>query len=145
MQAFFFLLAPSPQAGALREAGSGFFKSSSSSRASESIRSYTEHKHDGQEKHQCVIYVLHYSRFEKLQKNQQFPTNYIVLKYIYFSLKEDFSLPNKRSRVRGSALQSVYKLTTSSSFMSLADSVHIFTVLGSRAGFSAEITHFNQH
>lgn len=32
------------------------------------------------------------------------------------------------------------QLTKSSSFMSLADSIHIFTVLGSRAGFSADMT-----
>lgn len=42
LQAFFFLPAPSPQVGALREAGSGFFKSSSSSRASESSRSWRD-------------------------------------------------------------------------------------------------------
>lgn len=39
LQAFFFLLAPSPQVGAMRELGSGFLKSSSSRRASESTRS----------------------------------------------------------------------------------------------------------
>lgn len=33
------------------------------------------------------------------------------------------------------------QLTKSSSFMSLADSIHMFTVLGSRAGFSADMTH----
>lgn len=32
------------------------------------------------------------------------------------------------------------QLTKSSSFMSLAESIHIFTVLGSRAGFSADMT-----
>lgn len=39
LQAFFFLPAPSPQVGAVRELGSGFLKSSSSRRASESTRS----------------------------------------------------------------------------------------------------------
>lgn len=42
LQAFFFLPAPSPQVGALRELGSGFLKSSSSKRASESTRSCKE-------------------------------------------------------------------------------------------------------
>lgn len=45
LQAFFFLAAPSPQLGALRDAGSGFFKSSSSRRASESMRSWTRQIH----------------------------------------------------------------------------------------------------
>lgn len=42
LQAFFFFPAPSPQLGALSEAGSGFFKSSSSNSASESTRSWTK-------------------------------------------------------------------------------------------------------
>lgn len=40
LQTFFFFAAPSPQMGALREDGSGFFKSSSSRRASVSTRSW---------------------------------------------------------------------------------------------------------
>lgn len=40
LQAFFFFAAPSPQMGALRDDGSGFFKSSSSRRASVSTRSW---------------------------------------------------------------------------------------------------------
>lgn len=40
LQAFFFFAAPSPQMGALRDNGSGFFKSSSSRRASVSTRSW---------------------------------------------------------------------------------------------------------
>ena len=42
LQAFFFLVVPSPQEGALREDASGFLKSSASNSASESTRSWED-------------------------------------------------------------------------------------------------------
>lgn len=95
LQAFFFLPAPSAQAGAVRELGSGFLKSSSSRRASESTRS-------------C-----------RKMGNKE---------------------PHSTQRNSAVTLATSPQLTKSSSFMSLADSIHIVTVLGSRAGFSADMT-----
>lgn len=95
LQAFFFLAAPSPQLAALREEGSGFFKSSSSRRASVSTRSWTRSK-----------------------VNSALSGATLSFQTLTWDCEP----------------------TTSSSLMSLADSDHIFTVLGSRAGFSADIT-----